>query len=1846
MKWTEEMRRREEAYLAAVEAAMVERPAGVRQEVLAELKDQLEEAVGQMEPMAGEGAEEALERVLAGMDAPEDFGGEGDGGEKDGADKAVAKTEAPTNASRRGPGGWLWFWLAVVFLLLNGYAVWRGGMGAARPDENGAGGAEAAAPTPEVVQQRVMRIRKVQTMNVSLEREVTLLLTFNSLPDRTQLARYLTLYAPGQGLVDFHVTGLMGSNTVAVETAPVMTEMLDWSLIAGMPSLEAGVVAMDQRAEGELKMEQNLVFRQAEANTQAFEEPYIRMYLNGYPDPDGLKRFVEVKPEVKFRVSSGRDYEGAYVELRGAFEPREIYEVTLKKGLPSTSESSLSQSVTRALQIPMPNCGIRLDADGTYLAPYGRMAIPVRTSAMKTFDVSISKVFPNNLARLAAWDVRPWYRKDWQDLEDLLDKTIEKKGCPVQLDEDGVTGHGEISLREITGEEEPRGAYWMKLTRDSCDISQLVVVTDLGLSVRMRESEALVWVNSLKSAGAVEGAKVSLRSVRGQLVAEGVTDADGLARLSWNEEDVVGEPVVVLAIKDDDVSYLALPEHEVPVHGDASNGSSWRTPGKLEASVFTERGVYRPGETVKVQALVRNDALLAPEPFPALWFVRRPDWKVEMTIPAEVDALGSAVAEVPMSDTLPAGCYYFELVMPGTGYGMGSTAISLEEFVPPQIRVAVQGPEKRIPASEGMDFTVRGDYLFGGAAEGLRVDAMTTFEAADFAPAAWPGWTFGDSEKSFSLKETKLRSQKLDAEGKAAYSSKANSNWTPPAALQLTLAATVHEAGGRTVSAVAHADVDVYPFYIGLRPEWTDGVRVATPQRISVVEVTPDGKGIRSEDAKPLVVKLSSVEWNSVMRSNSRGRYEWQSLRQEIEVRRDTLAVGGTPVDFTFEVESSGTYCLTFEDPASGASSRVEFYAGDGDDSWMAWNRERPTAIDLSWQGKGPWHVGDRARLLIRAPFAGEGLLTLEGRDLIEVRRLTLEKNTAEYEFTITSNWLPQVHATLTLIRPAKPEGSSWSAHRASGAVRLMVAQPEKGLSLEMTAPQAIRPQSPLDVEVCVRDSAGQPVQGGAVTVMAVDEGLCLLTGFSSPNPLKWFLRPFVLNSALYDFYGELMPPLADEDSPDVRSAPGGGAPFLMAKRLNPVKANRFKPVALWKPAVPLDEEGRARIQLDVPEFTGELRLMAVAYTAGAVGAKQSAAQVRRGLIVQPALPRFMAPKDVCTASIPLYNRTSNTLHVVVRLTCGGPLGATPGEQTLDIPAGGSAMPQFELRAGQAAGKALCRVEVTAGAESYGETFELSIRPAGGLSYWSTNGILPPGGIWKGTSSTNWLTSSVYATVHASALPSLEMCRALAYVETYPYGCLEQTVSGAFPLLRSEEWATRLSPGAWAAGDPSDRVRSAIARVLSMQLDDGGFAMWPFRNEARSDATPYAIHFLLEARAAGYAVPDEAIADAMSWLRARLSDTISPSCTEDEWMDEMRERATACHLLALGGAPDAAWISRLCENTSRLDFEGRIQLACALLQTGKPRMAADLLESLDLPSPRRGGSHEMMNSAVREAALLLAAWLEIDAEHPAVMRLAEYLRSRRMDGHWGNTQDNAMALYAFGKLARHLPAKEEDIAGFLSITGADGSVKGREKTFDHTRDVVLAGERAANNVELRNTGTGPLYYQITFEGVASEPPAPCAQNFTIEREFLDWEGKPFALDNVQQGDLFIVRLTAKPHGAGVCRSDIVIEDLLPAGLEIENPALATSQSLPWIERGQATWERSNHNEARDDRMLYFIDTICEPRQFLYAVRAVTPGTFLYPPATASGMYDPAIRAVGPAASNLTVGVGTAQPLTP
>ncbi|MCX5710860.1 MAG: hypothetical protein NT060_02670, partial [Candidatus Omnitrophica bacterium] len=727
------------------------------------------------------------------------------------------------------------------------------------------------------------------------------------------------------------------------------------------------------------------------------------------------------------------------------------------------------------------------------------------------------------------------------------------------------------------------------------------------------------------------------------------------------------------------------------------------------------------------------------------------------------------------------------------------------------------------------------------------------------------------------------------------------------------------------------------------------------------------------------------------------------------------------------------------------------------------------------------------------------------------------------------------------------------------------------------------------------------------LSIALVDEGITRLTNFKTPDPFEFFYgrrANFIQTADLYSF---LIPDF-DKEKIGADSTPSADGAYDPKDRLNPISAQRVKPVVLWKTSLVTDKNGKASAEFDVPEFTGNLKVMVVGAAAKEFGNVDGDIKVTEPLMITPNLPRVISTGDDFIVPVTLLNDIGKDQSAVVSIEVSSGFTVT-GESSYSVEAKDKkeSIVVFNLKAAQQPQKGTITIKASAGSYSTSRTTELAVRPPAPLTTLSGSGVLKAPGSQTIKAPAEWLKGTEKYSLVVSALPGVEFLGALKFLMQYPYGCIEQTTSSVYPLLYLKDVAAKTDPQKFSSDAIDNYINAGIEKILSMQTYSGGFSLWEGYNDPNKFGSVYATDFLVDAEKAGYNVPKLDKDAALDYLERVLSG--------EEKDNPLELKAYACYVLSKAGRAKQSWVRKLQERKSDLPEYARFYLAAALMTMNDKQGVSEILGEgiADKKIERKTGDD--FDSYVKTNGLALSMYMDIEPENPIVPTLVKRLKGAMKNGNWGTTQDNAAALIGLGKYIRYLNTQD---------TGYQGSVtldKNVVAQFDSTSTLELKDiDFGAKDLELSAQGKGNVYYYWSSEGVPlSGKIEEKDKGIKIRRSLLTREGKEVSLDKIAQGETIVVDLTIQADAA---YKNVIVEDLMPACFEIENPRIATSEKVDWMTKDNF---EPDHIDVRDDRLLLFTDLpSTDTIHFRYVVRAVTKGKFALPAVSASCMYDPSI----------------------
>ncbi|MEK0446074.1 MAG: hypothetical protein RLZZ399_1395, partial [Verrucomicrobiota bacterium] len=1020
-----------------------------------------------------------------------------------------------------------------------------------------------------------------------------------------------------------------------------------------------------------------------------------------------------------------------------------------------------------------------------------------------------------------------------EDDEDSSDETVRPRG---------TTHH------------EPKGAD-----------ARLVLLTDLALVVKANpDGSRDIFVQSFENQTPVEGVRLTPVSRNGESLLEVITDTEGHATLpSLRGLQGPKEPVALVARKADDLSFIAWERAERRVQTSRFDVGGIQSSDReaLNAFLFTERGIYRPGDSIQVGAVVRRrdwQGDLAGLPLEVVLFNAKDERAG--TFPVKLAADGLITLTLPTAETAPTGVWRIQLQLPSAGNGnaLGQTLVRVEDFQPDRLKMHAHfGSEEPLLWRSPENLRIHADVqtLFGIPAASRRITAKMRLTPAQPVFSEWPGWTFGIPKgPQIEGKTVDLGENETDESGRAQFALALEEQLAP--LLRVSLELEAFEAdGGRGVVVTRSTLVSRHPYLLGFKADGDTAFLPTRSQRfIAVNAVDASANRVGAEGLRRILIETRHA---SVLTKQENGTlaYVSQSIDRELETVDGSLPASGLRLELP--TQSPGQFRYEWRNASGTALLSVPFtVVGSGDTTR---NLERSSELQIALPNK-TWKAGEEMELSIQAPFAGAGLITIERDKVLAFRWFKSEKTSSTQRISVPEGIDDGGYVHVTFVRGLNSP-DIFTNPLSSGVVAFRISPERRTLPVQLKVPEKARPGERLKITY----SSQRPAR---ILIWAVDEGIHRVTDYQLPQPLSRLLAKPALEVQTFQLADQLIPEFSLLQNAMATGGDGDedGAAELKAG-LNPFKRKRQAPVVFWSGILASGPEPR-ELEYQVPDyFAGGLNVMALALDAESVGVTQAHAVVKGPFVLTPNAPFFAAPGDEFSASLTVANQLEGatpTDQVRVQAeTSGGIELIEKPDELVTIPPNKESTLHFRFRATAALGNAEIRFSAQAGPERVDQRTTLSVRPP-----------VPRTSIVQ----SGWFRSDTHEVpiqhpLHpefssreavVSTTP-LSLARGLAsYLREYPFGCSEQITSRAFPwLVLREDASFGLSKE-----EAAKAVETAIAQLARRQGPNGGFGYWHSENVEGFDyLSLYVVHFLTEARANGFAVPEALFQPALRRIR-------------------------------------------------------------------------------------------------------------------------------------------------------------------------------------------------------------------------------------------------------------------------------------------------------------------------------------------------------------------------------------------
>lgn len=1514
--------------------------------------------------------------------------------------------------------------------------------------------------------------------------------------------------------------------------------------------------------------------------------------------------------------------------------------ITLLKGLPGAGGVTLAANADVNFTFGEKPPYVGFAGEGVILPRDESDGVGIETVNVTRLAVEVWRVPDRNLVRRSISAPEPTAQGEWpddwgDDSPDSEGRVVWKGEMPVSTATGGDTGQRVTTvfpLGAVLKDMRP-GGYVIKVRdissgppaanddgggdgQQPAQARRWVMFTDMAL-IGYTGAESLdVVVRSLKTARVMSGLRVTLVAADGEDLGEGRTDAAG--RVAFPKALMEGEgasrPKMVMAYgPQGDLAVLDLERSPIDLSRQAgagrndegaTNGRTTAIP--IDGFLYADRGIFRPGETVHMTALLRDRQVRAISDRKGSLVIYRPSG-VEFKRVAFTGSPGGVVtADIALPRSAPRGRWTAQLLIDGYESAAGAMSFSVEDFAPQRLAVTATPPPGPMAGGADTLVNISARFLYGSPGSGLQTqgEARVRVDPNPFPQYAEYRW--GDEKAPFAEKFMELGSTVTDGDGKAVLTIPGSEIGDTVDPLVAAVTASVFEPGGRPVREGFNLKVRTRPLYLGVKIDEGQATGRDPAVSFDIIAVNAAGQRVAAAGVSyTLIAETWDDDW--FMQD---GKWQWRRTSRDAVIIRGDVNIAANGTGRLTRRLGWGDYRLEVTGP-DGARTVTRFAAGWGG---VAAETDAPDAVRVS-AGTRTWKQGDTVELTIKSPYPGEAQVAIATDHIIDFKTVSVGANGTVVRFKTTGEWGGGAYVLVTVVQPRDPVATP-RPRRALGVAYVPLDPGPRRLAVTLgRMPATLDSKAALEIPVTVSGlGLGQRAR---VTVAAVDEGILRLTRQASPDPVAWYFGKRALTVDYRDDYGRLMDPNL--------GAPANvnfGGDELGGEGLT---TTPIKTVALWSGVVTTGLDGKAVIKLPAADFNGELRIMAVAWTDEAVGSTSTPLTVRQPVIADLNLPRFLAPGDTATAILELHNVAGTPGNYDA--TTSGTNGIRAVFHKVFNLLRNARIAQFiPFNAPTRTGIGEISVHVTGPSFDTTKTYPIQTRLGWGpvtRAYMDAQrpgeAYTPPAALLSEMAG----GSDVNLQVSYSPFRGFDPAPIALSLARYPYGCTEQVVSAALPLLYAQE----LTRDRRLAQTPA-ALSDAIGRLLDRQTLDGAFGLWRVGDgEADAWLGAYTTDFMIEAQRRGAPVPQEAIDRALAAMRQiSRADAFASVAYRLEypgwWMasadaskqatERMRSRAAAyaLYVLAKSGKGDLArlrWWHDVQLNNEPSPL-ARAHIAAGLALMGDHARAQSAFRKAVAALGYREPS-DWYQSPLRDLAGIIALAYE-SGETEIGRSLQARLENAVRDPDALNTQEQGRLLQAAYYMMKAAGPIRITATGVVAMTPAAGAPR-------------WAVVRPAD-ARFVNSGTGTLWRTVTVRGTPIASPGASSNGLQVAKTYYSFTGGPVDLRGLKQGDRVIVLISGRSLQARSMQ--LAINDALPAGFEIETTlGPDDAQSGPFRFLGQLT--SPDVSEQRDDRYVAATDLAGETSfAFAYVARAVNPGDFFLPGVEAVDMYHPQVSA--------------------
>lgn len=1557
------------------------------------------------------------------------------------------------------------------------------------------------------------------------------------------------------------------------------------------------------------------------------ESPYIKIEFSDELAADqDFERLITVtansqgivNPEIKIDVA------GKIVRISGDFKFNGSYVLSVNRSIISTTNKQLTRNYTAALGVEDQKPRLNFSDEGVFLTSANNNNLYFRTINARKVNYQVTLVYANNLCQyLQEWEMRN-STDSWQ-LNNLRRVGKEIASGSLEIGESrNVWLQHELNISKLLPENKYgiyviklfmekddalyrqsagvpyRGSYYNDPSRDyyysnHCTIIKPVIVTDLAITHKEGNETSLCLVNNVITGKPVDNALMSVIDFQNQVIAEGYSDKDGFFQYSGT-----GDPFYVTAELGSQRSLLKLSSNQWETSKFEVGGVSGKA-DNLQAYIYTERGVYRPGDEINTCIIMRNSngGFPADHPLTIKIFDPQRTKVFETVLKESKDGFYHLPYSTESDD--PTGSWNLSVEVGGNVF---NHELRIETIAPERLKLSYFPQANSISATDiDFDITLEAKYLFGRPAAGLQVNFNYTVESVNkrFQQVKWNNYRFYNVIRPRDKIERKKSEALLDEDGKSVL------KWRRPAGNNfssagiVTVNAEVIDKGGRASTESMKLKWEPWQAYVGIYSP-SPYLSKEKDNDVKIVLLDADGEIVTGQNLQVRVYENDRYWWWEYDNYSSfQQSYKKATSTQLLEEK--VILSGYEPISYKLPKLRGRNVLLEvthLTDDGKGHVSSQFLYT-----SRRAYGSGQSDAdlVDIQ-SDKTEYYPGDIAHISFPVNDNARTLVTLEKADeLLDWwwYESPAGKTQADVKINIEKKMQPGIYASISVIQGQQGNANDCPL-RMYGIIPLKVINPESIQELKLEVAEILRPQEKFSCEF--QAIPGKETQ---ITVAVVDEGLLSLTNFTSPDAWKYFYRKQKLGVKSSDNFNQI---IAVENG-DIagRFAIGGGVELFESRQVEKTEVKRFEPVSMFSGILQADKNGKVKVEFMMPDYLGAVRIMAVSVSGDKYGSIARTVIVRKELMLMPTLPRALAPGDKFDIPIEIFCFNDAIKVAQVYISATGPILIT-GENSREVSINdrGEAFVLFKGEMQNDLSPVSVTARVQSGKYKHESIVNIPVRALQPLQLVSQRQVVEPGAKSVFSIEQDGLKNTETSRIVFSRPGFFDYNKHFKYLVRYPYGCLEQTTSAIFPQLFLSSLIDE-NACAQLLGNIDINIERGLKKMSEHQLYSGGFGYWRGNTDVNLWTSVYATHFLVEASERGYHIPAAMLGKAVSYLN---KNGLSGINTEDDGL--LKIQVYQLYVLARAGDPQISKMNTLRQNSfNQLDNTDRWLLAGAYQAAGQSDTAQLIAKDAgnDVNTQTRNYRRNY-GSVERDRSIILAIASELGKDTIA-RKLYDNLTACLNGDRYYSTQSRAFMLWALASYAGHHPEmfSSDPVLGYVLENG-------QKKSFDIVGNDWNYELSGSENIEVFLTeSSAPAEFTLLYDRIpAKAVPEITNDSFTLQRKLTDIDGKTVDITTLEQGDSYTLHITVTRKEM-VNISNLALTQILPSGWEIVNERLTGNNSAE---------RNADYVDIRDDRIMWFFDYpnsySKNTKVYTVKIRAVTAGEFEMPPTMLEAMYLP------------------------